>query len=86
LIVNKENCVKIKIQWQTKAHHRANFPNNNFVFHLLGLLPNNFECGKNDNGRTGEFITGSPNDQGKYYQWYCKIIYFIEITRINHSC
>ena len=52
--------------------------NINFVLHLLGLLPNNFECGKNDNGRTGEFITGSPNDQGKYYQWYCKIIYFIE--------
>ena len=41
--------------------------NINFVLHLLGLLPNNFECGKNDNGRTGEFITGSPNDQGKYY-------------------
>jgi hypothetical protein len=40
--------------------------NINFVLHLLGLLPNNFECGKNDHRPTIEFITGSPNDPGMY--------------------
>ncbi len=36
-----------------------------FLLYFSELLSNSFECGKNDNGRTGEFITGSPNDQGK---------------------
>jgi hypothetical protein len=31
---------------------------------LLELLPNNFECGKNDHAISGEFLTGSPNDPG----------------------